>query len=224
MTQSDSPPAFVDSLHLPSPALQAALQQLYEHDPDFLMIEQANGSLSVRRWEPGFASLVRIIAGQQLSASAAQAIFQRLLHQMELTPANVAACSPDDLKQAGFSQAKIRTCQELATAIATGKLNLERFAQLSDSAIVEQLTQIKGIGPWTAEIYMLFCLERFDSFPAADLAIQASYQKLKNLPQRPSRKELLAYCEALRPVRGVAAHLLWHDYRISRNQRIPVCS
>ncbi len=113
----------------------------------------------------------------------------------------------------GLSRAKVASCKALAAAILEGKLDFEGFAALTDDEIASQLTQIKGIGAWTAEVFMLFCLERLDAFPASDLAIQVSYQTLKKLPDRPTRKQLIVLCEPLRSHRGAAAHLLWHYYR-----------
>jgi DNA-3-methyladenine glycosylase II len=171
--------------------------------------------LTVRTVAPGFPSLVRIILGQQLSSKAAQAIFQRLVAQLELTPEAIAAAPDTTLRQVGLSRAKIATCQRLAAALVSGQLTLATLATLSDADAVAQLTQIKGIGVWTAEVYLLFCLERLSSFPASDLAVQVGYQRLKNLASRPTRPALLKLTEPLAPYRGAVAHLLWHYYRYS---------
>jgi DNA-3-methyladenine glycosylase II len=95
----------------------------------------------------------------------------------------------------------------------SNQLNLDTLATLPDADAVAQLTQIKGIGVWTAEVYLLFCLERLSSFPASDLAVQVGYQRLKKLESRPTRKALIASTEPLDPYRGAVAHLLWHYYR-----------
>jgi DNA-3-methyladenine glycosylase II len=97
---------------------------------------------------------------------------------------------------------------------------LDALTQLPDALIVEKLTKIKGIGPWTAEIYLLFCLERLSIFPASDLAIQLSYQKLKSLDHRPTRPELMTLTQNLAPYRGAAAHLLWHYYQYHIKQKV----
>ncbi|MBD1909947.1 MULTISPECIES: DNA-3-methyladenine glycosylase 2 family protein [unclassified Leptolyngbya] len=200
-------------LQPPSPALRKAIAHICTQDSDFLKIEAEAGPLHIRRWPPTFASLVRIILGQQLSSKAAMAIFLRTNQLIELTPANFATCSDTTLKQAGFSQAKIATCKRLAEAILENRLHLDSFSALPDSAVATQLTQIKGIGSWTAEIYLLFCLERLNSFPSLDLAVQIAYQRLKHLDQKPTSKELIVHCKPLEPFRGAAAHLLWHYYR-----------
>jgi DNA-3-methyladenine glycosylase II len=198
---------------VPNAQMQQAMAHVYERDRTFQAIEAEAGPLTLRKWPSGFPSLVRIVLGQQLSARAAQAIFQRLNEQVTLTPEKFAVTSEDTLKQVGFSRAKIATCQRLANAILAQHLNLNTLPDLPDAQITEQLTQIKGIGVWTAEIYLLFCLDRLSSFPASDLAIQISYQRLKGLEQRPTRKELLEQTQDLIPYRGAIAHLLWHYYR-----------
>ncbi|MGF1495705.1 MAG: DNA-3-methyladenine glycosylase family protein [Elainellaceae cyanobacterium] len=197
----------------PSPELRQGVEYVCQCDRAFLQVEAEAGTLEVRRWPPGFASLVRTIIGQQLSAKAARAIFLRLNQLMELTPAQMAKATETDLKQVGLSRAKIATCQQLAEAILSERLRLEALPSLPNASVMAELTQIKGIGPWTAEIYLLFCLERLDSFPAADLAIQAGYQMLKGLDNRPTRREMTLLVEPLEPYRGVVAHLLWHYYR-----------
>lgn len=202
-----------DELAPPSPELSRAVALVYELDPSFQTIEAETGPLTVRTWPAGFPSLVRIIVGQQLSSRAAQAIFQRLTAAMELTSGAIAAAPEHTLKQVGLSRAKIATCQRLSAAIASGQLSLEALVNLSDDEAIAHLTQIKGIGVWTAEVYLLFCLQRLSSFPASDLAIQVGYQRLKKLDDRPTRKDLLNATEHLDPYRGAVAHLLWHYYR-----------
>jgi DNA-3-methyladenine glycosylase II len=202
-----------NELSPPSPELRQAVAVVCDRDPSFQTIEAAAGSLTVRTWAMGFPSLVRIVVGQQLSSRSAQAIFQRLVAAVELTPGAIAAVPELTLKQAGLSRAKIATCQQLSAAILTHQLSLDSLSTLSDESAIAHLTQIKGIGVWTAEVYLLFCLQRLSSFPASDLAIQVGYQRLKALEHRPTRKELLASTDLLAPYGGAVAHLLWHYYR-----------
>lgn len=209
MTQLQGSSALV----MPSAALRQAVDAVCECDRDFLQIEQVAGSLLVRRESASFAALVRIVLGQQLSAKAAQAIFLRLNTLIDLTPIELADCAEIRLKEVGLSRAKIMTCKQLADALLAGTLDLDELSVLSDDQIVAELTQLKGIGNWTAQIYLLFCLERLNSFPASDLAIQVGYQRLKLLQHRPSPKELIDLLQPLEPWRGAAAHLLWHYYR-----------
>jgi DNA-3-methyladenine glycosylase II len=197
----------------PDLRLRNAIEQIYLVDADFQKIEAVAGKLTVRSFAPTFASLVRIIVGQQLSTKAADAIFLRIDKLGEISPANIVACELEELRGVGLSQAKANCCQQLAVAIIEEKLSIESFAELTDREITDRLIQIKGIGKWTVEIFLLFCLERLDTLPAADLAIQVSYQKLKNLNIRPTAKELITLIEPFQPNRGAAAHLLWHYYR-----------
>lgn len=139
--QQDSASALQpDEFFAPSSSLRQAVAYVCERDRAFKKIEATVGPLTVRSWAPGFPSLVRIVVGQQLSARAAQAIFQRLQQQIELTPQQFAATSDITLQQVGFSRAKIATCQRLAEAILADHLNLDTFPLLPDAAIVEQLT------------------------------------------------------------------------------------
>jgi DNA-3-methyladenine glycosylase II len=204
-----------DELVEPSRALREAVTWVCAQDPAFNQIEAVAGALQVRSWSPGFAALLRIIVGQQLSAKAAQAIFTRLGQRIALTPEALLACPEPDLKQVGLSQAKIATCQRLAELIVAKTIDLEGLGQLPDETATAMLTQVKGIGVWSADIYLLFCLERLNSFPASDLAIQVAYQKLKQLADRPTRSALLTMTQPLAPYRGAAAHLLWHYYRFA---------
>jgi DNA-3-methyladenine glycosylase II len=197
----------------PDLQLRNAIDQIYLVDAEFQQIEAVAGKLTVRSSAPTFAALVRIIVGQQLSTKAADAIFFRLNALGEISPTNIIDRSVAELRSVGLSRAKVTCCQELAIAILDEKLSIESFTELTDREIAEQLLKIKGIGKWTVEIFLLFCLERLDTLPAADLAIQVSYQKLKNLRDRPTAKELITLMEPLQPNRGAAAHLLWHYYR-----------
>ncbi|MEA5449830.1 hypothetical protein VB780_14700 [Leptolyngbya sp. CCNP1308] len=213
MAPSDLSTTLDSELLPPSPQLRQAIAVVYDLDPSFERIEAETGPLTVRAWAAGFPSLVRIILGQQLSSRAALAIFQRLKAELELTPEAIAAAPEIALQHVGFSRAKIATCQRLAAALLSGQLSLEALADMTDLDAIAQLTQIKGIGVWTAEVYLLFCLERLSSFPASDLAVQVGYQRLKKLERRPTRKELIASTDRLDPYRGAVAHLLWHYYR-----------
>jgi DNA-3-methyladenine glycosylase II len=197
----------------PDLELRKAIEQIYLLDADFQQIEAVAGTLSVKSFAPTFTSLVRIIVGQQLSTKAADAIFLRLNKLLEISPANIVDCNVEELRKAGLSRSKANCCQELALAILEDKLSIESFAELADREIADRLIQIKGIGKWTVEIFLLFCMERLDTLPAGDLAIQVSYQRLKNSVARPTAKELTILLEPLQPYRGAAAHLLWHYYR-----------
>ena len=167
-----------------------------------------------RRRPPGFAALLRIILGQQVSVQAAAAMWRRLEERLDgvIDPAAFAACSDPDLRACGFSRQKIVYARALADALTGGALDLARVARLRDEAAIAALTTVKGIGVWSAEIYLLFALGRGDAFPAGDLAVRVGYQRLKGLAEPPGPAELRALTEPWRPYRGAAAHLLWHSY------------
>ncbi|MBC8045008.1 MAG: DNA-3-methyladenine glycosylase 2 family protein [Rhizobacter sp.] len=203
-------------LHPPTALLREEVARLCEMDSDFARIEAEAGALHVRRFPASFESLVRIILGQQLSTKAADSIFLTLKQAMpagRISPETIAASSAPALRKTGLSGAKVICLHALSAAMLAGRLELKSLHRLPDEEVITRLTAIKGIGLWTAEIYLLFALERTDVFPAADLALQLAYQHLKNLPVRPLRSEFISRCESLRPRRGVVAHLLWHYYR-----------
>ncbi len=215
MSDFIKPHGFADSDLL----LKTAIDDICRIDEDFKIIEILAGELKIVIRPPTFASIVRIIVGQQLSAKAADSIFLKLNKLVEILPKNILSLSEPELRAVGLSRAKIACCQSLAMAILEEKLGIESFSELSNQAISTQLLQIKGIGKWTVEIFLLFCLNRLDTLPANDLAIQSSYQKLKNLPNRPTAKEHIDLMATLEPNRGAAAHLLWHYYRFLHQKK-----
>lgn len=199
----------------PSPALALALGKLCESDQDFLRIEAEAGPVKVLALPPNFAALVRIIVGQQLSTRSARTIYGHLEATVDFEPARFLAAPEQTLCAAGLSQAKIACCRAAAQAICHGDLNLEACQNQDQQEVQACLTRIKGIGPWTAELFMLFALQRFDIFPAGDLALQRAYARLKQLDSVPDARHLLQAVTPLAPWRGAAAHLLWHAYRHS---------
>lgn len=180
-------------------------------------IHDRAGDPPLRRSREGFEGLARIIVGQQLSVASAAAIWGRT--QALLSP--FAACSfqrLDDraLRGAGLSRSKIKTLQGLCQEVVAGRLNLDNMAALSDEEIHARLTRVSGIGPWTADIYVMFCLGRADAWAAGDLALQIAVQRAMALPERPSPQELAEIAEAWRPWRAVAARLLWSYYALAK--------
>jgi len=162
---------------------------------------------------PGFAALVRIILEQQVSLASARAAFDRLA---EALPAiePVAFLSLDDatLNTIGFSRQKSRSCRALAQTVLDGTLDLDSLDELPDDAVREQLTGIPGIGPWTADVYLLTALRRPDVWPVDDLTFRAAVQDVRGLPSTPTFREFRHFGEPWRPWRSVAARLLWHHY------------
>lgn len=193
-------------------ALRARLKSLYRLAPELADVERTVGRLAPRTRSPGFASLVRILVGQQLSTLAATAIFARLEAEGPLAPEFFLRRSPDELRAYGLSGQKSAYCRDLAAAVERGVLDLDGIVALADEEAIERLTAIKGIGRWTAEIYLLFALDRPDVFPAQDLGLAAGYARLAGLDERPTGRALAAIAEAWRPHRSTAARLLWHYY------------
>lgn len=165
------------------------------------------------RREPGFGTLIHIILEQQVALASALAAFQRLQQVIRpLTPERFLLLTDQQLKKVGFSRQKMGYGRLLAQAILNGELDLEALQHLPDEQAKQQLTAIKGIGPWTADIYLLMVLGRPDSWPVGDLAIQVAVQEVKGLEERPKAEQLEAIGETWRPWRAVAARLLWHYY------------
>jgi DNA-3-methyladenine glycosylase II len=163
-------------------------------------------------WEL-FEGLVRAIAGQQLSVKAARTIFLRVKAlaggEAGCTPAGLLAVSPEALRGAGLSNGKVAYVRDLAARVASGTLSLEALVRLNDDEVMEQLTAVKGIGRWTAEMVLIFLLRRPDVMPVDDLGIVRAVQRLYGLRARPSAKKLLQVAEAWRPWRSVACWYLW---------------
>ena len=148
-----------------------------------------------------------------MSLASARVAFTRLLSLASpLTPERFLALDDAELKGAGFSRQKTLYGRHLAEAVAGGELNLEAFGGMDDAEVKARLTRVKGIGSWTADIYLLMSLRRPDAWPAGDLALAVAMQEVKRLASRPTPPELTAIAEAWRPWRAVGARLLWNYY------------
>lgn len=191
----------------------AGLRYLDGRDRDLARLLAEFGTPPTWFREPGFPTLVHIILEQQVSLASAKAAFTRLQFLASpLTPERFLALDDAELKGAGFSRQKTLYGRHLAEAIAAGRLNLEALGRLEDAGVKAQLTRVKGIGSWTADIYLLMSLRRPDAWPAGDLALAVAVQEVKCLSSRPAPLELAALAEAWRPWRAVAARLLWNYY------------
>lgn len=163
--------------------------------------------------EPGFATLVHIILEQQVSIASARAAFDRLLDRLdEPTPTAFLALDDDCLREIGFSRQKRGYARGLARAIAAGELDLAALAGVGDEEVRTRLTALRGIGPWSAEVYLLMALRRADAWPVGDLALAVAVGEIQGLAARPDRDELVARGERYRPWRAVATFLYWHHY------------
>jgi DNA-3-methyladenine glycosylase II len=194
--------------------LDAALMALVQLDVRFADALAVTGRPPLRKRADGFAGLTSIVVSQQLSTASAAAIWGRLSALLDpLDHAAVLRARAPRLARAGLSAPKIRTLKSVARAVAHGDLDLASLAdRLADEAHIA-LTAIHGIGPWTADIYLLFCLGHADAWPAGDLALQESARLLFALRARPSAKDMLSLAEPWRPWRGAAAYVLWTYYR-----------
>jgi DNA-3-methyladenine glycosylase II len=198
----------------PPPSARAGLAALCAADPDLAGIEPAAGPLPWRARPAGFAGLLQAIVGQQISNQAAAAIWRRVQALPgALAPEGIAALPDAALLGAGLSRPKVAHARALAAAFADGRLDEGRLASLDDEAAVSEIVAVRGLGRWTAEVYLLFALARDDVFPAGDLALAAAAADLKRLPARPAPAALRALAEPWRPWRALAARLLWHHWR-----------
>jgi DNA-3-methyladenine glycosylase II len=207
---------------LDADGMRAGVRALRRKCSHMRAIHDAAGDPPLRDYRPGFAGLARIVVGQQLSLASAQAIWRRLQQAIEpLTPEALFVLSDAELRAVGLSMGKVKTLRALSEAMVAG-LDLEGLAQAPEADVHEALTALPGIGPWTADIYLLFCLGRADAFAAGDLALQIAARAAMRLNERPTREELFAIAERWRPWRGVAAHLLWAYYKVAdRSLLIP---
>lgn len=194
--------------------LGEGLAALARADADFARALEEAGPPPLRRREPGFATLLRAIVAQQLSAKAAATIWRRVEDAVApLEPERLLAFADWELRACGLSRQKIGYCRALADDVLSARVDLDHLAEWEDEAAISELVKLKGIGRWTAEVYLLFALGRCDVFPADDLALMVAAQRMKRLDDRPSGKALREIAEAWRPWRGAAAHFLWHYYR-----------
>lgn len=189
------------------------LTDLGGRDADLGMVLHEFGPPPMWDREPGFPTLIHIILEQQVSLASARACFDKLTAAVgELTPESLLALDEDAFKRIGFSRQKTEYARVLAAALMDGDLDLEALENLPDDDVRERLTKLKGIGRWTADIYLLMALGRPDIWPVGDLALVVAAQKIKRLERRPNADEFRDLGEAWRPWRSIAARLLWNHY------------
>ncbi len=193
--------------------LQHGIEYLIEADTDLARLVSRLGSPPLWAREPGFPTLVHIILEQQVSLASARAAYNKLIAAAgPLSPGRFLEFSETELKGFGFSRQKTRYCRVLARAVLDGELDLTALEAETDQAVRARLSAIKGIGPWTADIYLLMALLRPDVWPAGDLALAVAIQKIKDLPDRPDTAAMDRIARQWIPWRAVAARILWHDY------------
>jgi DNA-3-methyladenine glycosylase II len=197
--------------------LDNAITALIAADERFGAMLAATGSPALRRRETGFAGLSAIIVSQQLSTQSAAAIWGRLAGAFDpFHPETLRKSRADRLARLGLSAAKIKTLKGIARAVTAGDIDLAALAQHDAEAAHAALTALHGVGPWTADIYLLFCLGHSDAWPAGDLALQEAIRLGFGLRSRPTVKDMARLSETWRPWRGAAAHLLWAYYKVAK--------
>ncbi len=194
--------------------LKLGLEELAGRDPDIARVYAEVGLPSMRKRPADFATLLSIICAQQLSRASADAILGRLDEAARpLVPATFLALDDQTLRRIGFSRQKTAYGRALAADLTEGRLELRRLGRLDDEAAIAELTKVKGIGRWSAEVYLMFSLGRTDIWPVDDLAVVTALGRMKGLAERPTRAQALEIGEPWRPWRSAAARLLWHSYR-----------
>jgi DNA-3-methyladenine glycosylase II len=199
--------------------LDDAVHTLVERDPRLAPIVELTGMPALRRREPGFMGLAAIVVGQQLSTASAGAIWGRIT--TAFTPFDhdaIKRARADRLGRLGLSAAKIKTLKNIAHELKAERLNLEALANIDADAAHNTLTALHGIGPWTADVYLLFCLGHGDAWPAGDIAIQEAMKIGLGLEARPTPKLMAPLAESWRPLRGAAAHLWWAYYKVMKRR------
>ena len=193
--------------------LLEGVSYLGERDPALAQIVSQIGNPPLWARESGFPTLIHIILEQQVSLASARAAFTKLVRAAGiLTPQRFLELSDQELRELGFSRQKTCYGRALSMAIIGGNLDLEGLQNLDDSTARNALMQIKGIGPWTADIYLLMALLRPDIWPSGDLALAKAVQKIKQLTDKPNPEQLNIIAERWKPFRAVAARILWHNY------------
>jgi DNA-3-methyladenine glycosylase II len=200
-------------LSLADESLARAVRLLSRRDPDLARVVKKHGAPPMWAREAGFSTLLHIILEQQVSLASARAAHTKLLDiASPLTPPRFLALDDSTLKAVGFSRQKSLYGRELARSIADGLLDLDTLVSLDDATVRSELIKIKGIGRWTADIYLLMVLLRPDIWPAGDLALAVAAQNVKRLKTRPTPDQLDKLALAWSPWRAVAARILWHHY------------
>ncbi|VIO80610.1 DNA-3-methyladenine glycosylase family protein [Bradyrhizobium ivorense] len=213
-------------IHLETQAdLDDAIKKLVAQDRRLRPILELTGMPAIRQREPGFAGLAAIICGQQLSTASAAAIWGRVSKAFDPFDHDaIRKARADRLGRLGLSAAKIKTLKHIARELAEERLNLDVLANEEADAAHNTLTALPGIGPWTADVYLLFCLGHGDAWPAGDLAVQEAVKAGLGLKERPTPKQMAPLAEPWRPLRGAAAHLWWAYYRVLRKREGVIAS
>ena len=199
--------------------MEDGFHQITRMEPRFTAVLQQHGEPPSRKRPGGFETVLKTIVQQQVSLTSATAIWKRLRNGLDRINADaMLALDEDDLRGFGLSRAKAICARSLAEEVAYGRLNFRKLPYLEDEDVIVSLTRIKGIGRWTAEVYLLGALQRPDIWPAADVALMEGIRDLLGLDSRPTMKEMLVLAEPWRPYRTFAARTTWLHYRHMTNR------
>lgn len=207
----------MQTIRLTKKTLYRAVDELCEADDDLARVIELFGPPPLWARKPGYATLVHIILEQQVSLASAKAIFKRLKTATKgITPEAVTKLRVDGLRELGFTGQKAQYCHGLAELIISQQLDLKKLSRYNEVIARERLLNVRGIGPWTADIYLLMVLRHPDIWPDGDLALAESARKIKRLRERPNVKKLRKIADPWSPWRSVAARILWHAYLSER--------
>lgn len=199
--------------------IQDGLAALAGVDARLALMIELSGPVPLRRRPPGYGALAEIIVSQMVSKASAAALWRKLEERIgEVKPQTVLAMDEETGKAAGLSRAKAETLKRIAESVSSQSLDLDSICSLPAEIAIKQLTGIKGVGPWTAEVYLLFCAGHPDIFPAGDVALQSAAAHAFELEKRPDIKNLRALVAPFSPWRGVAARLFWAYYATHMNR------
>ena len=209
-----------DSPHLDSPeAIDWHLDRLVQLDPRLAPVRERAGTPAPRINANGFVGMAKVVCGQQLSVASANAIWGRFeLLPGALDPVRYLGIEEAAIRAAGFSAGKVRTLRVIAEAMAAGELDFTHVETLSAQEAVAYLVAHKGIGPWTAEVYLMFCARHPDVFPAGDLALLKAAQHGLGLDERPTIKQMVDIAQQWAPHRSAAALLFWRYFAVMRDK------
>jgi DNA-3-methyladenine glycosylase II len=200
-------------------SLAEAAAHLASKDADLARILETHGPPPMWSRKPGFATLIHIILEQQVSLASAASMFERLKKQtVPLEPGRVVELGESHLRMLGFTRQKTTYCLHLSQSILNSHLEIEKLPGLDDDSVRAALMQVKGIGSWSADVYLLMVLRRPDIWPASDLALATAAFRVKRLKQRPTPEVLTKLAESWRPFRSVAARMLWQHYLARRTE------
>jgi DNA-3-methyladenine glycosylase II len=200
--------------------VQAGLDALAELDPRLQTVIDVAGPVPLRLQEPDFAGLASIIVSQMISRASAEAIWRRIAAAGPVTAAGYGSLEPEVVSTFDLSRAKAATLLNLSQAISQGRLNLQAICELDSAEAIRQMISLPGIGPWTAQVYLMFSGGHADIFPAGDVALQTSVAHAFELGERPSSSRLALMAEAWHPWRSVAARLFWAYYAVKLGRSV----